>query len=170
MIDKSGLKLNDAVVQSSGQQLTQIDQVLSQPNLVTVTEDFDKHRGEKKYDPAWYVPLGQRNFRSIAKEVDKLSQYELLYSGASEVMHSSSYDHHVRIGHHELTFEPVRSLEGFENVFRFSVAVAFSTFRRILEEYRPGELSAFSRKYMEKWRREFMNFPRITYQVNFTRI
>jgi hypothetical protein len=48
----------------------------------------------------------------------------------------------------------------------FSTAV----FRRVLQEYRSGEPPAFSRKYAEKWRNEFINFPRITVNAETTGI
>jgi len=85
-------------------------------------------------------------------------------------MHTSSYDHHVTIGKGELTFQPIRSLEGFENVLRFTVSVALFTFRKVLEVYRNGELPAFSRKYLENWQKEFMDFPPITFNVQSSRL
>ena len=106
----------------------------------------------------------------MARAIGKSSQYVIVYSGASEVMHTSSYEHHVRIGDGELTFQPIRSVEGFENVFRFTVINALSTFKRILEQYRSGELTAFRRKYTEKWQKEFINFPKITVKAETTRI
>jgi len=85
-------------------------------------------------------------------------------------MHVSNYGHHVRFRRGEVIFQPIRSVEGFENVFRFSTINALLTFRRILDQYRPGELPAFRRKYMEKWQREFISFPQITVKVETTRI
>ena len=89
----------------------------------------------------------------------------LLYSGASEVMHTSNYGHHVQFRENRLTIQAIRSVEGFETVFRFGLGIALHTFVRILGKYRPGERGAFSRKYAENWRQEFLHFPRIKYQV-----
>jgi hypothetical protein len=170
MMNKSGVQISDKIRESSRQQIQEIDRVLSQPKLAEINKDFEKHRKGKRHDPAWYVPLGQRSLGTIARKVDKASQYTILYSGASEVMHTSSYEHHVRIGKGELTFQPIRSLEGFQYVLRVSVSIALFTFRRILKEYRDGEIPAFSRKYLEKWQREFMNFPQIKFETETTRI
>jgi hypothetical protein len=161
MMNKSGVQINDKLREASKEQIREIDRVLSQPTFATISNDIEKNRNGKRFDPAWYVPLGERNLRTMARTVGKASQYVFLYSGASEVMHTSNYEHHVKIGRGELTFQPIRSVEGFENVFRFSLAIALFTIRRILEEHRPGELPAFARKYLVKWQNEFINFHKI---------
>lgn len=167
---KYGFQLTDDVQRSSKRQLEQIDNVLSQPKFAEVSADFDSCRKGRKHDPAWYVPLGPRTLWALAEAVDKVSQYLVLYSPASDVMHGSSYERHVAIGKGEITFQPIRSLEGFETVLRFSVGDAFATYRRILEEYRPGELQLFSKKYLEKWQEAFLTFPPIKYEVKSIRI
>ena len=170
MLNESGVTIDDKLKESTKRQIEEIDRALSRPNLAQINKDFEEHRKGKPYDPAWYVPLGQRNLGTIARTVGKGTQYAIFYSGASEVMHTSSYEPHVRIGAGQLTFQPIRSLEGFDNVLRFSPTIAFSTFRKILNEYRPGELPLFSRKYVEKWQQEFMNFPQIKYETETIRI
>lgn len=168
MMDKSDLPVSDKLREDARRQIQDIDRVLSQPKFAAICKDFETHR-KGKHDPAWYAPLGQRSFASITRKIGSGSQYVILYSGASEVMHTSSYEHHVKFGD-KLTFQPIRSLERFEHVWRFSVGPALSTFRRILEEYRPGELRAFSLKYVEKWQEEFMNFLQIKYETSTTSI
>jgi len=42
-------------------------------------------------------------------------------------------------------------------LINFVCASAFATYRKVLERYRPGELSAFERKYLEDWREPFLN-------------
>ena len=167
---KYAFQLTDDVRSSSKRQLEQIDNVLSQLKFAEVNADFDRCRKGRKHDPAWYVPLGPRTLRALAEAVDKVSEYLILYSPASDVMHGSSYERHVAIGKGEITFQPIRSLEGFETVLRFSVGDAFATYRRILQEYRPGELPAFGRKYLEKWQQAFLHFPPIKYEVKSIRI
>ena len=98
-------KMND-------ERMSEIDRVLSEPQLAAVNKDFEKHRREK-HDAAWYVPLGQRNFRRMVRTLGKEALYMFIYSGASEVMHASSYGHHVRFSKGEITFRPIRSPEEF---------------------------------------------------------
>jgi len=170
MLNNVGMPISDEVRDSAKERIKEIDRILSQPAFAAVSVDFEKRREGRAFDPAWYVPLGERNLGTMSKKVDKAALYLFLYGEASEVMHTSSYDHHVKFGSGEVTFEPIRSVEGFKNVFYFTLNVAIPTFRRILREYRPGELDAFARKYVEKWQKEFMNFPKIEVRQETTRI
>jgi len=166
VMEKAGVPLRGERVQQSKEQLNKIENALSQPKLAVVNAEFEKLAGKRHREPAWYVPLGPRSLRAIAKAVDRLGEHMTLYSTASQVMHGSSYEQHISIGKGEITFQPIRSLEGFETVLRFSIAAALATYRKVLQEYRPGELENFSQKYREKWQRDFMSIPKITVSTN----
>jgi len=163
------VQATDQARESAKSQVQEIDRVLSQPKFAPINEDFEKHRNGKR-QVAWYVPLGQRSFAALTRAVHKESLYAIFYSLASEVMHTSSYDLHVRFGDDKVTFQPIRYLEGFEKVFRFSVSIALLTYMRILKEYRAGELPVFGRKYKDQWQKEFMNFLDIKYKTEATEI
>ncbi len=45
----------------------------------------------------------------------------------------------------------------------------FEAFMAILREYRPGDMS-FHRKYFEKWKKDFLDFPKIVYKSDVTEI
>jgi uncharacterized protein DUF5677 len=169
LMNKSGVQVTQEITDSCNKQIKEIDRVLSQTEFAKANSAFDKHKKGKR-EVSWYVPLGESNLRTIAEKVDRLPLYLILYGGASEVMHTSSYDHHIKIGRGEVTFHSIRSPEGFENIFRFTVSIALYTFRRILQEYRPGEVAAFGRKYSENWQKEFLNLPKIVYKVETSRI
>lgn len=79
-------------------------------------------------------------------------------------MHASNLGHHIRIGTGKVTVQPIRSLERFGNVLGFSVPIAVHTFMRILDKYRPEERPAFARKYVDNWRHESLNFPKVQYR------
>jgi hypothetical protein len=106
----------------------------------------------------------------MSKTVEKSALYEMVYSGGSNVMHSSSYDYHVSFGGGAVTFQPIRCIEGFSNVFQFTMILGLFTFRKILERYREDELPNFSRKYSEKFQQAFLSFPKITVKAEITRI
>jgi hypothetical protein len=156
-----GVPLSQEAAGSAKEQAAEIDRVLAQPKFSRISLDFDNHRRGKN-DPSWYVPLGPRSLRAIAKDVGKLAEYVMLYSGASEVMHGSNYEQHVIFSAGKITFTPIRYLKEFGTLYHFSVTFAFHTYRRILETYRAGEIPAFNRKYLEKWRRNYMNIPKVT--------
>jgi hypothetical protein len=159
---KLNVQATQKVRDAAEKQLQEINRVLSNPKFAPIDQDFEKHRRGKR-EPAWYVPLGQKSFAGLTRAVGKEFLY-VFYSLASEVMHTSAYDPHVNFSSDRVTFEPIRYLKGFESVLRFSVSVALLTYRRLLTEYRPGELPAFGRKYVENWQKEFMNFLNINYQ------
>ncbi len=96
MLEKVGIQLSDEVRVSSAQRTQEIDRILSQPELAPISNNIEKFRHGKKFDPAWYVPLGERNLRTMARTVGKSSEYVIFYSGTSEVMHTSSYERHVK--------------------------------------------------------------------------
>jgi len=170
MMNEAGVQISEQAKEAARKQLQEIARVLSQAALTQVNDDFDKHRKGKRYDPAWYAPLGQQSLGTMARAVGKRTLYTILYSGASEVMHTSNYEHHIKMGKGEVTFQPIRSVEGFENILRFTLNIALMTFRRILAQYRNDELPAFSRKYLENWQREFINFPKLTIKTDSRRI
>ncbi len=170
LMEGSGVQLTADLAREAEKQLAQIEEVLSKPKFAEVNAHFDSLRGKKKHDPHWYAPFGPRNLREVAQAVERLAEYTILYSITSRVMHGSSYEQHIALGRGEITFQPIRSLEGFENVFRFSVANALATYRKVLHEYRYGELENFSRKYVEKWQKYFLNFPPIKVKVDPIRI
>lgn len=161
----SGAEIDDHIKGLAKEQIREVDRILSQSAFAAIDKDFDQHRKGRRNDAAWYVPLGQRNLSTMSAAVGRKSLYALLYSGASDVMHTSNYGHHIKFGENVLTVQPIRSAEGFETVFRFSLGIALHTFMKILDKYRPGERKAFSRKYAENWRQEFMNFPKIIYKA-----
>lgn len=170
VIKKVGVQFSEHVVEQSKTHLHEIDKLLSTPKFADVSADFDRFLGKRKHDPAWYVPLGPRNLRDLAEAVEKLPQYIIFYSTASQVMHASSYEAHIAIGKGEITFQPIRSVDSFATILSFCVGLALGTYRRVLKEYRPAELPDFSRKYMEKWQRDFLNLPNIKIKADPIRI
>jgi hypothetical protein len=84
-------------------------------------------------------------------------------------MHSSSYDRHIKLGK-KLTIQPIRWMDQFQAIFHFSLSMAISAYRAVLHEYRPDELVNFSRKYLEKWQKDFLDFPKIVYKEELTEV
>jgi len=167
VVNDFGIRIHDELRDSDKTKILEIDQALSQPKYLGINKEFDEHRKGKRYDPAWYAPLlaaGQRNLGALSKAVGRESQYRLLYSGASEVMHASNYGHHVKFADGKLTLVPIRFLEGLDIVLSFSLSTAIQTYRTVLKRYRPDELSNFARKYVENWRNEFRNMPKVKYR------
>jgi len=167
VVNDFGIRVHDELRDSDKTKILEIDQALSQPKYLAINKEFDEHRKGRRYDPAWYTPLllkERRSLGTLSKAVGRESQYRLLYSGASEVMHASNYGHHVKFGAGKLTPVPIRFLEGFDIVLSFSLSTAIQTYRTVLGRYRSDELSNFARKYVENWQNEFRNMPKVKYR------
>src|ERR1035437_904275 len=167
VVNEFNIKVADETRNLAKTNITEIDEALSQPKYAGINKEFDEQSKGRHYDPPWYAPLlpkGQRNLRTISKVVGRESVYRLLYSGASEVMHASNYGHHFEYANGKLTLRAIRLLEGFDLVLSFSLSIAIHTYRRVLGRYRPDELVlSFPRKYLENWRNEFRNMPKLQY-------
>jgi hypothetical protein len=178
MMRDAGLPITDQLKNTARSQVSEIDRILAQSTFAPIDAEYEALRDTRPSDRSWYVPLGERNLRTMCKTIDIASQprnrvalYVFVYAGASDAMHASSYEHHIKFGAGgQVTFEPIRSIEGFGTVLRFATILAMSTFRKALSAYRPDELANFGRKYAEKWKREFMNFPSIAIKRETTRI
>lgn len=168
VVSEFKIKVADETRDFARTNIKEIDRALSQPKYAGINKDFDENRKGKRYDPAWYAPLlpkGHRNLGTISKTVGSESLYRLLYSGASEAMHASNYGHHIEYASGKLTFLPIRHLKGFDIILSFSLSTAIHTYRKVLGKYRADELtSSFPRKYLENWRNEFRNMPKIQYR------
>lgn len=165
---KYQLPVTDELKTKSKEQAQEIDRILADPELAGIDKDFETAKTSRrlKRDVAWYVPLGPRNFAEIARATNQRALYAILYSGASEVMHSSSDDQHVAFEGGKLTIKSIRSFAGFELIFQFSVGIILDLYGTILGEYRPGERPAFSRKYIAEWRKYYMTELKIKYETS----
>jgi hypothetical protein len=143
--------------------LTEINRILAQPSLKDIDREFTSASGKRKHDPEWYELDGLTSIRQVAHKVGRLPEYEFFYSKGSQVAHTGSYKDHVRFVSGEVRFLPVRHLADLNLLLNFTVSVALGTFKKVLDRYRPGEVTAFSRKYLEDWRDPFQNVTSVKY-------
>jgi hypothetical protein len=160
----------ERVREAAKEQIDAIEKHLSKAKYAAINREFERLRKQHRHEVSWYTPLGVPSFRRIASDVGKIRHYVVIYGGGSEAMHASNYKQHLQIGDGEVAFEPIRHLEGFTAVFNFALSIAFDAYRRILGEYRPGEVTLFNRKYVEKWRSTFLSLPQINYQYEYVKI
>lgn len=146
-------------------QIEAIEKLLSKEEWAEENQAIDDARGKRKHDPAWYEPMGARSFREIAEEMDRLHEYEIFYSQASEKVHGSDYKSHVKFSGGLVTIEPIRSLEGLTTTINFAVSATFHTYQAIINHYRPEQAKEFAEKYLEYWRDPFLNMPDISYKT-----
>ena len=144
--------------------LTEVNRVLAQPDLQAIDLEFNRVRGRRKRDPEWYELEGVKSIRQIAEQVGRLAEYEAFYSKGSQVTHSGTYKDHVRFANGQVRFKPIRHLESINLLLNFIVCVAVGTYKHVLQSYRPAEVPAFQKKYIEDWREPFQNVQPIKYE------
>ena len=145
--------------------LEEINAILTQSHLRPIDMAFEDYRKKHrmKYDPHWHALLGQKTVRQLAKDVERLHEYEMLYPLMSDVVHITSQKNHIKFSKGLLHIEPIRNLKNIDMLINLSMTIIFHIYRSILGYYRPGELQNFGRKYIEDWRNHFRNIPRIEY-------
>lgn len=149
--------------QGAASHLAEVNKNLSQPELQQIDIQFDavrKKRG-RDFDPEWYVPAGATSLRDIAKQVERLPQYEMCYSKGSHVTHSALYKDHIQFAKGNVRFKAIRSLRDIDELLNTAMPVFFGTYRRILQKYRAGEERAFAEYYRDNWREPFWSIKRV---------
>jgi len=151
--------------------LAKVETILNREEYLSINQAFNnfkngikiKKRRKIKYEPDWYKPLGVNSIRDLACKLGRLSYYEFIYTRSSAVMHSAEYDDHIEFKKGEIHFITIRHLENIGEVARYSIPILLGTYLKVIQQYRPGELSAYKKKYVENWREPYLNIPNIDY-------
>jgi hypothetical protein len=114
--------------------------------------------------PKWHALCGVQSIRQIAKTVGRLPEYELFCAKGSQITQSASYKDHLRFVGKRMIFKHVRQLESVNELLNFLVVTAITSYKHTLMRYRPGEVQAFSRKYLEDWRGPFLAIKSVNYE------
>ncbi len=147
-------------------QLKDINRILSQDSFKNINENLEDLYRSGKREPNWYAPLAKRNsIKWIASNVNRMPEYLFFYELGSEVVHSSSYYHHIEVSKNKIIkFKPIRNLSTMVNLLRNNMGTAIHTYKLIIRHYRPGEMINFTRKYISNWRNYYLNIPSIEYK------
>lgn len=153
--------------QEAIKQIASIDKLLLKDEFKDINAEFDKMRKPgRDYDERWYRPCGAKSIADMARQLGIEPLYDIFYSQFSEIAHSEAFRKHVSFKEAGIVFEPIRQLEGIGTFLTTVLTVAIRIYQSILKEYRPGELSNFSRKYSEEWRSRFLNIKQVKYTVS----
>lgn len=147
-------------------QLEQVNRILEQPELKKIYEQFEVISTKGKREPNWYAPLLRGgSLRSIARDVERLPEYLFYYDKSSKIMHSTSFDDHIKFNKKDgrIIFEPIRNLNSIDYVLRFNMQVAVHTYKSIVKKYRAGELPNYINKYKNDWRKYCLIIPNVNY-------
>lgn len=136
---------------------------LNTPECRHLSTKFDA-RKRGTLDPDWFVPAGVSSLRDMAKRLKKEGIYKILYRSFSKVTHGLAFDKHVRFEAGTVIFEPLRSIEGIDDVLQHTMNFAFQIYRSVLKHYRPEEIQNFNQKYMREWRTRFLTIKKVEYK------
>lgn len=141
-------------------EIADIERVLSRYEFSDINDRFEKLRGRKSYEPHWLTYFGL-SLRGLAYKLERTIEYEIFYAPAAEFAHSSSYTDFATFSAESIEYFPIRSLRYATPLIREVVPVAMTTYRKILDHYRPDEVSSLNRKWMAEWRDPFFKSPEI---------
>jgi hypothetical protein len=146
--------------------LKEVNRILAQKLFVEIDREFEKRKQQssRKHEPKWHALCGAQSIRQIAKTVGRLSEYELFYAKGSQITHSASYRDHLRFVRSKMIFKHIRQLESINELLNFLVLTALVSYKHMLMRYRPGEVQAFYRKYLEDWRSAFLTTKSVAYE------
>lgn len=143
--------------------LAEVNRILAQPELQAIDQEFTTVKKKRKRDPEWYELDGLTSIRQVAEKVGRLPEYEFFYSKGSQVTHTGSYKDHIRFADGQVRFKPIRHLADVNMLLNFVVSLSIGTYMKVLKQYRPDELTAFRKKYVEDWRDPFQNVVSVKY-------
>jgi len=151
------MSLRPSLANDSKALLTEVDRILAQPEFSPIDQDFEQRKQKTRREPKWHAPLGPGTVRQIAKDLQRLPEYELFYSKCSQVTHTGSFEDYLRFSKGHLTFKPVRRLDGISALLNFTFSMAFRCYEIVLKNYRPGEIKSFTTRYVAEWREPFLS-------------
>lgn len=140
-----------------------IEELLANKHLAPVNLAFDllKKKRKRPHEPHWYEVLGVNSIRQIAKLLNLLPDYELMYTSASEVVHAGSFRAHIEILSDRAVVKPIRDTQGASVLIQHVLGTAVRIYRVVTAHYLPGELNKFYQTYLEEWRDAFLNVPNV---------
>lgn len=140
-------------------QLAEIDRVLSQPELSPINAEFDaaeKRQKRTRRSVEWYQLDGLRSVRHMAEKLNRLREYQFMYSKGSEVTHAARYKDHLGFNNGRVEFNEIRHLHEAEFAIKFILNVVVGIYSKCIDHYRPEEKPAFQKKFTEDWREIFL--------------
>lgn len=164
---RSAMKLDDEVLERAGRnRMAQIDSHLRQPAF----ESLDKKYGEIRKKDAWYAAIGPKalnTFRDVCEAVDRLPEYELFYSPASNIAHASSVSQQLALREGRMALKPITSTPIVGNLLKYVIRMATQLLREVITHYEPAGLDSFRRRYIGRWRQPFLEMPVIKEEISF---
>jgi hypothetical protein len=162
----SRIPLTNAQLDGIRNEIVQLDGILAQPEFVAINAKFETDYAARGFDRPWYEVYDpakpKTSIRKIAEDVGRLREYQDFYGSFSGVTHGGDMWKNIVFGGSTIFVNPIREPQDIPRTTKLAVAIALRVFRRLLEQYLPGELEIFSRKYVSEWQQRFMKEYSVT--------
>lgn len=154
------LSLQDSALEKQAKaELAKLNQRLSLPDVRSINASFDSSSAKQGYDPSWtkvYCASNSKcknsgSARGIAKELEKLDEYQVYYADFSSATHGQDLLSSISLKGCDLIVKNIRDGAEFVNVFHLAMNSAIEVYKTLIEHYRPGEIDNFARKYTDEW-------------------
>lgn len=150
-----------------------LDRILAKPEFVGINQMFQGYANANQGREAeWYydssVPKSQRvtSIAKLAASVGSKGEYQAIYKYSSYFVHGSYTGTHLKNEPGAVIVAPLRTPEGWRQVFIFMISMGCDVFRQLIDQYRPGELQQFVKKYVEGWRNITWSTPTVEVQID----
>lgn len=137
------------------------EEMLGSTELRSTNEEFEKLRGDRERDVAWYVPGGVQSVRDMAAILRREWEYITIYSMYSQTVHSQSFETQVSVDDGKVVLEPIRDNKYVATVLSNSLSYAFGVQQDALKRYRPSEVNHYVEKYRNEWREGYLSLAEI---------
>lgn len=147
--------------------LDSVDRILGKPENEPINFAFAEFQAKRKRPAPWYYdvtaphPKRITSFRGLAKAVGCTGEYDTLYRHSSHYVHGSFTSTSLIYHEKAVAIAPIRTPEGWRQLFIFSVSLAADSFRRVTDHYRSGEIDTFVKRYVERWRASIRSTPEV---------
>lgn len=141
--------------------LDKVDRLLLSPENAEMNAEFEVFYKRRGYDPSWNEVAGEKSLRKITESIQRLAEYEIIYSPGSEVVHGSSFVRHFTVGSGRIALHGIRGVQDAPDLVTYAASTALHTIQILLQHYRPDEIANFGQKYLAEWRGSFMSIPKV---------
>lgn len=135
-----------------------IGAILARPEYRDIDESSAKYAAVRKHEPPWHYdasrPKGRQlvSARQLAQAVGAEAEYDRIYKHSSYYVHGAFTGTSLISDDKGLIVAPLRTAEGWRQLYLLSVGLAVESYRLVINQYREGEVGTFVRGYHDRWR------------------
>jgi hypothetical protein len=120
-----------------------LESLLLRPQYLAIEAEYQNLKRSLRRKPDWYQLFGgPSNIRELAKRLDRLAEYEVLYRSWSGLVHGTDIFDQKMVGRgREMHVVQLRNPAGVEMIISFSIMFASRSFRKLFDVYMPERVA-----------------------------